>query len=71
MPEKQDSLDAHRLSKDFETTHQESLDPVELSEEERSIERRLVRRIDFLILPLVILVYLMNYMDRYELFIWF
>ena len=38
-----------------------------LTEEERIIEKRMVRRIDFMILSLVILVYLMNYIDRYGL----
>jgi hypothetical protein len=38
---------------------------LELSEEEKIIERKLRRRIDFVIMPLVILVYLMNYIDRY------
>lgn len=32
-----------------------------LTEEQRTIEKRIVRRIGFIILPLVILVYLMNY----------
>lgn len=35
-----------------------------LSEEEKVVEKKLRRRIDFLIMPLVILVYLMNYIDR-------
>jgi hypothetical protein len=38
-----------------------------LSEEELAIERKLRRRIDLRIMPLVILVYLMNYIDRYAL----
>lgn len=37
----------------------------ELSEEERHIEKKLLRKIDSLILPMVVLVYLMNYIDRY------
>lgn len=37
----------------------------ELTPEQRIVEKRLVRLIDFRILPLVILVYLMNYIDRY------
>jgi len=36
----------------------------ELTPEERVIEKKLKRRIDSLIMPLVILVYLMNYIDR-------
>ncbi|KAE8370648.1 major facilitator superfamily domain-containing protein [Aspergillus caelatus] len=52
-----------RLSKDIQASHEESIRPQELTHE-RIIEKRLVHRIDFHILPLVILVYLMNYMDR-------
>lgn len=37
---------------------------VQLSDEEKVIEKKLVRRIDFLILPLVIIVYLTSYIDR-------
>jgi hypothetical protein len=36
-----------------------------LSEEELHIEKKLIRKIDSLILPMVVLVYLMNYIDRY------
>jgi hypothetical protein len=42
----------------------ESIGEVALTEEECINEKHLVRRIDFMILPLVILVYLMNYIDR-------
>jgi len=37
----------------------------ELTPEELEIEKKLRRNIDFTILPLVILVYIMNYIDRY------
>ena len=37
----------------------------ELTEEEKVIEKQLRKRIDALIMPLAILVYLMNYIDRY------
>jgi hypothetical protein len=36
----------------------------QLTEEELVIEKKLRRKIDSLIMPLVILVYLMNYIDR-------
>jgi hypothetical protein len=36
----------------------------ELTEDELVIEKKLLRKIDILIMPLVILVYLMNYIDR-------
>lgn len=35
-----------------------------LSEEEKKLEKKLRLKIDTLIMPLVILVYLMNYIDR-------
>ncbi len=37
---------------------------LELTEEERRIERRVRRKIDLRIMPVVILVFLMNYIDR-------
>ncbi|KAL4758935.1 putative MFS transporter [Aspergillus foveolatus] len=46
-------------------THDEEVGHVAtLSPEELAIERKLRRRIDSIIMPLVILVYLMNYIDR-------
>ncbi|XHF98544.1 hypothetical protein AWENTII_002093 [Aspergillus wentii] len=44
--------------------HEDIADIVGLSEEEQVVAKKLVRRIDLLIMPLVILVYLMNYIDR-------
>jgi hypothetical protein len=35
-----------------------------LTQEEQEIEKKLRRRIDFLIMPLVITVYMLNYIDR-------
>ena len=46
-------------------THEEIMHFGELTPEERAIEKKLLRKIDFLIMPLVVLVYLMNYIDRY------
>jgi hypothetical protein len=50
-----------------EATHQEDSDSHhdELTEEEKVLAKKLVRKIDIRIMPLVILVYLMNYIDRY------
>lgn len=48
-----------------ETAHQEILHHVKLSAEELEIEKKLRVKIDWRIMPLVILVYLMNYIDRY------
>lgn len=42
-------------------------DPVQmvaLTPEELVLEKKLVRRIDLMIMPLIIVVYLMNYIDR-------
>ena len=48
-----------------ERVHQEALHKSELSDEELAIEKELRLKIDIRIMPLVILVYLMNYIDRY------
>ena len=40
----------------------------QLSPEELVLEKKLRRKIDMIIMPLVILVYLMNYIDRLVLF---
>jgi len=45
--------------------HHELIKHDELTEEEEIIARRLRRKTDIRIMPLVILVYLMNYIDRY------
>jgi hypothetical protein len=48
-----------------ERAHQEATHGGTLSDEELEIEKKLRRKIDIRIMPLVILVYLMNYIDRY------
>lgn len=54
--------DHHLLGmKQMETAHL-----VELSEEEKAIEKKLVKRIDWIILPLILAVYLLNWIDRSE-----
>jgi hypothetical protein len=45
-------------------SHDEIIHLAQLSPEEKVIEKKLRRKIDMLIMPLVILVYLMNYIDR-------
>ena len=37
---------------------------VGLNEEELVIEKKLVRKIDFIIMPIILLVYLLNWIDR-------
>jgi hypothetical protein len=44
--------------------HEERMHWGELTEDELVIEKKLRRKIDALIMPCVILVYLMNYIDR-------
>ena len=57
-------LDHDVLGEKVEIDHEEATHLGELTEEERAIEKRLVRKIDRMIMPLVVLVYLMNYIDR-------
>lgn len=45
-------------------SHEEAVHFGELTHEELAIEKKLRRKIDILIMPLVVLVYLMNYIDR-------
>ncbi|KAJ5919832.1 hypothetical protein N7454_009667 [Penicillium verhagenii] len=45
-------------------THEEAVFRASLTDEEKIIERKLRVRIDSLIMPLVVLVYLLNYIDR-------
>ena len=52
------------MGEKVEMAHEETVHLMELSPEEKVLERKLRRRIDILIMPLVILVYLMNYIDR-------
>lgn len=46
-------------------SHEEAMHFGQLTEDEIGIEKKLVRKIDWRIMPLVILVYLMNYIDRF------
>lgn len=46
-------------------SHDEAMQFGELTPEELVIQKKLLRKIDSLIMPLVVLVYLMNYIDRY------
>ncbi|KAF2647861.1 permease of the major facilitator superfamily [Lophiostoma macrostomum CBS 122681] len=56
--------DQELIGEKQEVAHQEVLHHGRLSEEELEIERKLRKVIDWRIMPLVILVYLMNYIDR-------
>jgi hypothetical protein len=46
-------------------SHEEVVHLAQLTDEEKVLEKKLLRRIDSLIMPLVVLVYLLNYIDRY------
>lgn len=35
-----------------------------LTEEEKAVEKKLVRKIDFIIMPIILTVYLLNWIDR-------
>ncbi|KAL2443623.1 putative transporter [Exophiala dermatitidis] len=57
-------LDHDLLGEKAGVTHEEAMHFGQLTEEERAIEKNLVRKIDARIMPLIVLVYLMNYIDR-------
>jgi hypothetical protein len=46
-------------------SHEENIYHLQLTAEELVIEKKLRRRIDCIIMPLVVLVYVLNYIDRY------
>ncbi|KAL9618771.1 MAG: hypothetical protein Q9160_006565 [Pyrenula sp. 1 TL-2023] len=56
--------DKEILGEKADYSHDEAAHHSRLTEEELVIEKKLRKRIDMLIMPLVILVYLMNYIDR-------
>ncbi|KIX02406.1 uncharacterized protein Z518_08347 [Rhinocladiella mackenziei CBS 650.93] len=57
-------LDHDVLGEKAAISHEEAMHFGQLTEEERAIEKKLVRKIDLMIMPLIVLVYLMNYIDR-------
>ena len=59
--------DMEAMGMKADMTHEEIVHLTELSPEEKILEKKLLRRIDILIMPLVVLVYLLNYIDRYAL----
>lgn len=56
--------DAEAMGEKAELSHEEVVHVAELTPEEKVIERKLRLRIDTLVMPLVVLVYLLNYIDR-------
>ena len=60
----QEFLHDHDITGNDDTSSQEVAHLIKLTPEERILEKKLRRKIDLLIMPLVILVYLMNYIDR-------
>lgn len=57
-------LDHEILGQKAALTHEEAVHVGDLSEEELAIEKKLRRKTDILIMPLIVLVYLMNCIDR-------
>ena len=57
--------EAEAMDQKVQVTHEEAIRMVTLTAEEKIVEKNLVRRIDLLIMPLVIIVYLLNFIDRY------
>lgn len=56
--------DTEAMGEKAQMTHEEVIHLSQLTEEELVVEKKLRRRIDALIMPLVALVYLLNYIDR-------
>lgn len=56
--------DSEAMGEKAGITHEEVVHLTRLTEEEKVIEKKLRLRIDSLIMPLVVLVYLLNYIDR-------
>lgn len=57
--------DRDAMGEKADLSHEEVVHIAALTDEEKALEVKLRRKIDALILPLVITVYLMNYIDRY------
>ena len=58
-------LDHEVLGDKGNLSHEEAMHFGELTPEEKELEKKLVRKIDIRIMPLMVTVYLMNYIDRY------
>ena len=58
------SHDLEAMGDKADMSHEEVVHMAQLSPEEKAIEKKLLLRIDALIMPLVVLVYLLNYIDR-------
>lgn len=48
-----------------DTVQEEVIHVAELTEDERRLEKKLVRKIDCIIMPMILLVYLLNWIDRW------
>lgn len=57
--------DVEAMGDKADMTHEEVVQMAQLTPEEQVIEKKLRRKIDMLIMPLVVLVYLLNYIDRW------
>lgn len=57
--------DASEPQAECDDVHQETNARDELSEAEKQIEKKLVRKLDLLILPLIVLSFFLNCIDQY------
>lgn len=64
MTETGNAITEGDLGEKIDLTHEEVVHIAQLTDEEKVLEKKLRKRIDALIMPLAILVYLMNYIDR-------
>lgn len=64
MPGAEFVKDSDVLGEKAAISHEEAMHWGQLNEEELVIQQKLRRKIDLRIMPLIILVYLMNYIDR-------
>lgn len=64
MAAREDFITDQDLGEKAKMAHEEVAHLAALTDEEKVVEKKLRLRIDTLIMPLVILVYLMNYIDR-------
>ena len=56
--------DTELMGDKLDASHEERMHWGALTEEEKAIEKKLRLRIDMVVMPLVITIYLMNYIDR-------
>lgn len=58
------TLSDHEIVGKSEAVQEEVVHVAELTEDEKRLEKQLVRKIDLVIMPMILLVYLLNWIDR-------